>query len=63
MHNLIHELAVYVMAEFSFMLEPKISPGIWGTFRHLPFKEIQCEMAEKIGSDDHGARLRTFLPL
>ncbi|KAJ8446689.1 hypothetical protein Cgig2_002851 [Carnegiea gigantea] len=64
MHGLMHELAVYVMTEFSFSLEANISHAISGslTLHHLSFEESHYETAEKF-SVAHAARLRTFLPI
>ncbi|XP_048495336.1 putative disease resistance protein At3g14460 [Beta vulgaris subsp. vulgaris] len=65
MHNLIHDLAVYVMGEFGFMLEPNIAHIVTKTPRHLSFKRNMCETAEMFEptfSTDR-QRLRTFLPV
>ncbi|KAJ8426774.1 hypothetical protein Cgig2_034033 [Carnegiea gigantea] len=64
MHDLMHELAVYVMTEFSFLLEANISHAISGslTLGHLSFEESHYETAEKF-CVAHAARLRTFLPI
>ncbi|KAJ8426772.1 hypothetical protein Cgig2_034031 [Carnegiea gigantea] len=63
MHDLVHELAVYAAAEFSFMLDANIPPAISGSLRHFSYNESQYKMAEKFGSSACAARLRTFLPV
>ncbi|XP_048497540.1 putative disease resistance RPP13-like protein 1 [Beta vulgaris subsp. vulgaris] len=61
MHDLIHDLAFYVMGEFGVILEPNVSHVVMGTPRHLSYKQSKYETVEKFGPAACTDRLRTFL--
>ncbi|XP_048495331.1 putative disease resistance RPP13-like protein 1 [Beta vulgaris subsp. vulgaris] len=63
MHDLIHDLAAYIMGEFGLMLEPNISHVVMGTPRHISLKQSKYETAERFGPTACTDRLRTFLPI
>ncbi|KAL2896280.1 putative disease resistance RPP13-like protein 1 [Bienertia sinuspersici] len=61
MHDLIHDLAVYVMGDFGLMLDPNFSINVSEKLRHLSYNQSKYDSDEKLKVNAH--RLRTFLPV
>ena len=63
MHDLIRELAVYVMGEFGFMLMANTSHVLSGRPRHFSYKQSQYETVDKFSPIARANGLRTFLTM